>query len=274
MNIPDIAEPQQHTLRNILDSIQSVDGDRAILLTGSIARGCSDKYSDIDLLIVAESGENIKQVTDAISSRILANFADVIYHAARYDETSSLQNFVVTPWVRFDISVVARSHVADYEFSTLLPIHDPHGVAREAGPDIARAARTDAVTSVTEEFFRVCGLLPVVIGRQDLVAAASGAGLARDLLLRLLLEGDRREPPHGALRLRDQLSTASYETLFQLPPIEATEASVTASHQACAAAFIPAAKRLYARLDCEWPAALEGGLAMHWKSALGVELPR
>jgi hypothetical protein len=61
------------------------------------------------------------------------------------------------------------------------------------------------VARLNREFLRILGLLPVVLGREEYVVGASGAGLARTLLIQLMVEEVAAPGPGGALHLRGLL---------------------------------------------------------------------
>jgi len=125
-----------------------------------------------------------------------------------------------------------------------------------------------ASREMTQEFLRVLGLLPVVLGRDELVTAATGAGLLRQMLTTLLryrAEGDRLS---GALHLSRVLPPVELAALAALPPVYAERGSVVRLHLACAAMFLPVAREL---LGEAYPFALEAACWAHLRAHLPVE---
>ncbi|WP_229670619.1 hypothetical protein [Microlunatus endophyticus] len=129
------------------------------------------------------------------------------------------------------------------------------------------------MASLTQEFFRVLGLLPVVVGRGEYYVAVKGAGMALTMLGDLMLEDVAVEDRGGAMHLTRLLPADRCQTLMDLPAIEATRESVIDAHLACAAAFVPLARDLYRRCELEWPAAMEDALRRHLDKTLAIKLP-
>jgi hypothetical protein len=102
------------------------------------------------------------------------------------------------------------------------------------------------------------------------VAAASGAGLLRELLIRLMTEGSEAADPGGALKLAGVLTPGQLDALAGLPPIQATRESAIEAHLACARIFLPYARQLAGRAGARWPGDLEDAARRHLQTALSV----
>jgi len=114
------------------------------------------------------------------------------------------------------------------------------------------------------------GLLPVGVGRGELVTATSGAIMLRQMLTTLLrhrVEGPRMS---GALHLRRVLPEHEMAALAALPPVYADEGAVVAAHLSAAALFLPVAREL---LGPDHPDDLETACWDHLARHLGVERP-
>jgi hypothetical protein len=118
----------------------------------------------------------------------------------------------------------------------------------------------------------VLGLLPVVVGRQEYVVAASGVGLLRGLLIQLMLQDVAIEDRGGALKLAGVLPADRLQALADLPAVEATRESVIAGHLACAQLFLPLARQIAKACDADWPTELEQALRDHLRRTLALEL--
>lgn len=128
--------------------------------------------------------------------------------------------------------------------------------------------RERSVEVLVEEFLRVLGLLPVIVGRRERIVGCDGAMLLRSLLVTLPL-AERGEPPQtGVKGLNEKLTEAQRELVEALPPLAATEASVVSGHLAVAAAFLG---RAHAGAT-EWPTAFERATRNYLWRELGIEL--
>lgn len=157
--------------------------------------------------------------------------------------------------------------------STLKPLFDRAGLTEQLKA-IGETQQPDPgrVAGLTTEFLRVLGLLPVVLGREEYVLAASGTGLLRQLLIQLMLEDAAVEDRGGVLHLRDLLPPERLQELTDLPPIGASPAAAVAGHLACAQAFLPMARDLHDRLGLSWPTELEEALRRRLRIELDLQL--
>jgi len=107
--------------------------------------------------------------------------------------------------------------------STVSPLYDPQGLtAGLREQDSPKQPDPDRVASISREFLRVLGLLPVVVGREEFVVGQSGAGLLRSMLIDLMLEDVAVEDRGGALHLNLLLPAERRQNLADLPPLQAT----------------------------------------------------
>lgn len=101
----------------------------------------------------------------------------------------------------------------------------------------------------------------------------SGAGLLREMLIQLMLEDVAVEDRGGALYLNRLLPPDRLQTLVDLPAMAASRESVLAAHLACAAAFLPLARKLHERYGLQWPRQLEDAARRHLATTLALALP-
>lgn len=241
-----------------------------IWAAGSHARGSADDFSDVDLWVVVAPADldsfcqNWPELSDAIAVVVLREQVPGV----------PVFTHVTDEWLRYDVSIGTPDQIPGRTTSTVKALYDPADLSAGLAttgpplqPDPVRVQR------LTQEFLRLLGLLPVVLGRNELVLGVSGGGLVRNLLVQLMLEDVAVEDRGGALRLNPLLPAARLRTLAELPPIQATRDSVVDIHLACAAAFLPLARELYIRGGMAWPQSLEDAARRRLTSTLAVNLP-
>lgn len=240
-----------------------------VWLTGSYGRGTNDEFSDVDLLVVV-TAHNVADFC-ADWPRIVGDIAPTVIR--KQLPGMSIFNQVSEDWVRFDVTVLTPDELSRRTVSTVRPIHDPRGLSsRLAEPGTVKLPDPVRVAALTQEFFRVLGLLPVVVGREEYVVAEKGSGLVLAMLCDLMLEDATVEDRGGALHLNRLLPQDRRQTLLDLPPLTATRASAIEFHLACAKAFIPLARDLHSRCDLAWPQPLEAALRRHLLRTLSVTI--
>jgi hypothetical protein len=240
---------------------------RAAWLAGSRARGTGDQYSDTDVFAVTAARERPALMADwpalapRVSPLVLCRRVGLL----------PVYTHVTPRWERFDIVFGTTGDVPGRDRATVRLLFDRDGLdAQLGGPAPARQPDPVKVEATVTEFLRVLGLLPVVIGRAEYVAAASGAGLLRELLIRLMTEGSEAADPGGALKLAGVLTPGQLDALAGLPPIQATRESAIEAHLACARIFLPYARQLAGRAGARWPGDLEDAARRHLRTALSV----
>jgi hypothetical protein len=194
---------------------------RALRLgSGSLLHGTADAYSDLDLVAEVDDPGSF----DAVEA-LRAATPTVLLRRMPFGAVA------ITPeWLRVDLVVA--------------------GPGGDGGPP--EAPPTD-VDGLGEEFLRVLGLLPIVVGRGEWIVASDGAWLLRSFLVRLLLAENGERAVTGAKRLNEKLTAGQRALVESLPPIAATRDAVIAAHLAIADAFLPRARPL----AVNWPAELE-----------------
>lgn len=244
---------------------------RAAWLSGSLGRGAGDEFSDVDIVIAVDEGD--RQSLVAGWDEIAASIAPIVL-TQRFDGGSiTVFNHVTAGWLRFDVSVATPADMSRRTATTLRVLFDDADLTarlRPAGDPLLPSG--PRVAALTNEFMRVLGLLPVVIGRGEHVVGASGAGLLRTLVIQLMVEDVAVEDRGGALRLRGLLPDDRLAAIEALPAIEATRESVIAVHLACAQLFLPLARDLATRTGVSWPDALDTAMREHIYRELGIEV--
>jgi predicted nucleotidyltransferase len=240
-----------------------------VWLVGSHGRGTHDQFSDVDLWVIvhADDAESFCDDWPKTSDEIAAT-------VFRRAIGGRIFNQITPDWLRFDVSVSTPEAIGSRSRSTAKPLYDPNGLSADLGdPGALKQPDPGRVESISQEFLRVLGLLPVVIGREEFAVGESGAGLLRDMLIDLMLEDVAVEDRGGALHLNRLLPVDRQQTLTNLPPLQATRESVIAAHVACATVFLPLARALHARCALTWPQELETAARQHLATTLSIDLP-
>jgi len=263
---------ERETLISRLTAILRADDRvRAAWLSGSLGQGTEDRFSEVDVLIAVSSADR-----DAFAAewpRKVPKVAETVL-VQRVDGGPNIVISHVTPeWLRFDLVISTVYQVPDRSGSTLRRLFDHddlhillRGRVEWAPPSPGR------VLSLVNEFFRILGLLPVVLGRGELFVAASEAGLMRNLVMQLMLEDNATADHGGALHLSTRLPEESMQQLNALPPIAADRESALAAHLACVDLFLPLARKLASRVGVVWPTALEAACFGYLRRELAVEI--
>ena len=243
-------------------------GAEALFLAGSHGAGRADRWSDLDFLAVAEPAAQA-----AIGARWRATLeaeARVVFWN-QLPSRGLLLNAITEDWLRLDLHVLPRDGLGPRAKSGLKPIFDRAGIFA-ALPDDLPAAQPDPrrVSYQIREFLRVLGLMPVGLGRGELVTMVKGTGLLRDLLSDLMLEDCPLPDRGGILHLSRLLPPAEMALLRDLPWPGPERAALIAANLALAEAFLPRARDLARRLDLDWPEAFEAATRRHIERELGI----
>ncbi|GAA4995672.1 nucleotidyltransferase domain-containing protein [Actinopolymorpha pittospori] len=245
---------------------------RALWLTGSLARGDADRFSDIDLVAVI-AGASLTEVASSIEARLASEF-DLVLQRSRGDEGFRLLNFVTEDWKRFDLSLFSTEAIGRSKLRGLRTLFDKDGLNLPVGEgDPPKSEATpEQVSFVVSEFIRVLGLLPVVMHRGDLVGAGSGSGLLREHLITLLKYEGPAQTMRGALNETKSLSPAATSAVLGLPALCAEESSILDFNRACWEIFAQFGPKISQQYDVEWPTALVQAVRSRLARDLGVEL--
>ncbi len=258
-------------LRRITDVLERDERVRAAWLAGSLGRGAGDELSDLDLVVVVAEPE-LAAFADSWVAAVSEQVPVVLHQRLNADPVIVL-NQVSEEWIRFDLSVVSPEGAVTRDPATMVKLFDRDCVERTlTGQSHPLPPSGPRVASLTQEFMRVLGLLPVVLGRKELEVGASGSGLIRTMLVQLMLEDAFVPDRRGAMTLREVLREEHLQILRGLPPIDATMESIVAVHVAVARAFLPLARRLIEQTAQDWPTSLEEALRRHLDRTLDLQL--
>ncbi|MGF1626311.1 MAG: nucleotidyltransferase domain-containing protein [Alphaproteobacteria bacterium] len=254
--------------RAIADRLRPEPGLAALFLAGSHGAGTADRFSDIDLVAVADAGHH--GPVAALWREVLESLHPVVFWNERRGR-GILLNAISEDWLRCDLHIVARDDLAGRCRATLRPLFDRAGVY-DALPATLPPAQPDPerVRRSIDEFIRVLGLMTVGIGRGEYVTMVKGVGLLRDLLTDLMLEECPLPDRGGVLHLSRLLPPERMAQLQALPWPGPERDALIAANLAIAEAFFPLARRLARDLAVAWPERFEAATRRHLQKELGV----
>jgi hypothetical protein len=228
---------------------------RGLWITGSTARGTADAFSDLDLVaVVDDGGSRSGAFVDTWLTAVRQTMPLVYHQVLDFGPTVVVNHIVGDDWLRFDLLVGLPDVLHGRSRRTAKVVFDHDGLD-DGLPAEGEVSSPSAgvVAKVVPEFLRVAALLPVALGREDYVVAASGSTLLRTMLIQLIVESVEVEDRGGALHLSTLLDAEHYRALEALPPIDATRESAIGFHRACLDAFFPLAQDLCRRTGTTWP---------------------
>ena len=262
-----MTEDQHALLDQLVAALAADPRIRSAWLSGSLAKGAGDAWSDIDLTVVVDEPDLAACLRDCAAGALAlpATVFSQLVHGRIFSG--------VTPaWSRFDLAFLTPAEFARQDDAGLRRLLGETAAPppRPAGPDHDAVAR---VSRLIFEFLRVLGLSPVCIGRQEWLVAQQGVELLRGMLVELLLEQNGvPRAARGAKRLNAFLSLDQRAALEALPAPAADRAALLAAQGEIARLFLAHAKPLAQRLGVTWPEAFEAATRDHLRRELGLEI--
>lgn len=241
---------------------------RAVWLSGSVARGDADAASDLDFIVTvddsahagfaAEWRDRLGLITDTVLAKPLG-FAPGSFYC-------------VTPdWLRLDVVVEKVSDLPSTFLRTRLAVLDRDGLAVAVPePDAPAGPSPQTMENLVQEFFRIHGLLPVIVTRQDWLLGVEGVHTLRTLLYQLFVEANAPHPTTGLKKWSGKLTDEQRRLLESLPTGEASRTAVIDGHRQLVAAFRQWAPQLCERMGVAWPSRLEQATLQHVERQLGA----
>ena len=253
-------------LVGLRDKLRGERRAAALFVTGSAAVGQADRYSDLDLLLVARAGE-VEGLASALVE-LVASVAPTVM--ARWTIAGRLLSTVMADWRRVDLAVIDAESVGSWRAGPALCVFDEIGVGEI--PERHYVRSPERLRDRIEQFLRSLGLLVRDLHRGDLRLLCFAVEFLVDELVTLMF--DEIETPRGAKKgTYRQLPAESLEALNQLPMAHPEPQSLIDAHVAVARAFLPRARALSRRWDVEWPSEMEEATRQHLRRELNVALP-
>jgi predicted nucleotidyltransferase len=248
---------------DVVAALSEDDRVRGLWLTGSLGAGDGDELSDVDMFVLVAEDQVVGFADSwpAVADRFHPLLSRRIGPAPMFTH-------VLPGWLRWDVVIGGPDRLVDLDRARVTALLDRDGSTAGSPPHLP--PEPALVYEITEEFLRVLGLLPVVLGRGELVTAASGVGLLRQMLITLLRYRAEGSLMSGALNLNRVLLHDEVAALEALPAVYADRPAAIRSHLACAAMFLPVAREL---LGDEYPTELEAACWEHLHDRLGVSPP-
>jgi predicted nucleotidyltransferase len=265
---PDVIERLEPGYAAIFDrALSTFEADervRALWLSGSLARGEADRGSDLDLILAVRDEDHaafvegwhewLAAITPTLIAREVPFVRGIFYSVAPGRERL---DFVVEP-----VSSVPNSF---HRYRAV--VFDRDGLDAQVPPPLERQPDPGAIAGLVEEFFRVYGLSPVVVEREDWLAGQEGVHLLRDLLYRLFVESNAPLPPMGVKQWSRKLTPEQRAVLEALPSGAAPEKDpVIAAHEQIAKAFVREGRRICGKHEVPWPEELEAATRRYLRS--------
>ena len=259
---------RETVIRTVAEGLRGDPDLRALALGGSLGHGQGDRFSDIDFV-----GDCPPAAQPALAERwraVLERVTPLVFVQTRRGPPL-LMNVVSREFLRCDL--LASESLYGRARRSLRPLLDPDGLIAALPESLPPTPPSGPrVTGLIREFIRILGLLPVGLGRGELVTAVRGAGMLRDLLIDLMLEDIPREDRGGALHLSRVLPPADMELLAALPNRGPRRDEIIEAYCAVAAAFLPRARHRAAALGEDWPAEFEAAALSHLRRELGLDI--
>ena len=259
---------QQSLLDAITEVLQADTRIESAWLHGSLARDAGDEWSDIDVIAICAPGaaeDAIRRYVSDPGAIAPTVFANVLF--------GQVLNVVTRDWRRYDILFGERDIFSRFPAMQYRKLFNKTGAAPPENPPPPPAPpRPARVRNAIDEFLRILGLLPIVIGREEYVNALSGITHLRTQTINLMAEENGIEPwdRGGALHVNRLITPEQRAELESLGPIEATRNSIIEGHLAYARLFLPRARAVAEKLGVPWPKTFEDATRAHLERTLGV----
>jgi predicted nucleotidyltransferase len=252
----------------IKSALENDDRVHALFLSGSFGAGTADPFSDVDLLLVTDSGKQEEFVR--AWPGILGGIVEIVFWQRPFAGVPLL-NAITAEWLRCDLLVFDPNQLRIRRRDSLKVVLDRTNLHATLPVDDPMKHAPSKLPAIVNEFIRVFGLLPVAIGREEYVVGVTGAGLLRSSLVQLFLEENGIRDA-GALHLKRLLTREQMSILEKMPGVSADRQSVIDASVNCARIFLPRAKALAHRLGVSWPEKFEAATLRHLNNALGIQL--
>ncbi|OAI43124.1 hypothetical protein AYO38_02825 [bacterium SCGC AG-212-C10] len=241
----------------------------SLWLSGSLAVGQGDTWSDVDFVVVSRPGETPESLADAYQQN-LAAITDVVHSFRPFPRIISA---VARDWARFDLLFLNSGELSAQDPHRLQPLLQRNGAAEPGAVPKSEPTRPYDLEGAAREFLRVFGLGPAVIARGHYLMAVDGMGLLRSMCIDLLLaESGKTRADASPKRLESLLTDEQRIALAALPPLSADRSALLAYTLALWGLYLPRAKALAASTGTAWPSEFEVATRQWVSQSLGLKL--
>lgn len=258
------------------DALRADERVRALWLTGSLAAGTGDAWSDVDLR-AAVRGDVFAALRDERERwRDLVEVISPLVWARRWPgpPDEMILGAITSDYVRFDLVAQSADDVRPRHLVAARPLFDKDGLAERltlTAPEMRDPLAR--LPEVVEEFIRLVGILPMVVGRDDVPMGMEGQmGLHGLLIALLLMESGIDRFSSGKRHVVASLDEEQRAVLASVPVLAPNMESIIAGRVAYARLFLPRARRLMAAHDLPYPQAFEDATRAHLLAVLGLAI--
>jgi predicted nucleotidyltransferase len=249
-------------LNTVVAQLQKTRSVAAVAISGSIASGTADHYSDLDLQCVVD------QLDPDVAGIVRA-----AVHAAhevgdeRWTVPGRILSTVGVDWLRVDITLLDTSDAIAHD-ALIVWQRSSDGAEPPRAPAPEFVADADALTRRASRFLRSIGLVVRDVKRGDLRLGCWATEFLIDELISLMYldRGIVRGAQKGTYR---QLPAEDVEVIQGLPVALPEPTSIITAHIALADEYLGRARRLAERWDARWPQAMEDGTRLFLHEHLG-----
>ena len=152
----------QELIERVAGAMADLPELKALFVGGSYGNGTADAHSDVDLIALAEPTDIATLA--AGWRRVLEDIDRIVY----WNELGSgpiVLNAVTADWLRYDMLIMAPAAFTGRARTAVRPLIDRIGCFEALSPTLPpRTPDPRRVLQMVNEFIRVIGLLPVVVG--------------------------------------------------------------------------------------------------------------
>jgi len=254
-------------------ALQQDDRVRVLWLTGSLAAGTADSHSDVDLRAAVQA-EDFTQI-EACWPELIDRIGPTVWRRRWPGPPhEAITSAITIDYMRFDLVIQSVADTQPRSLDALRVLFDKDGIAQRF--NLAYPMQQNPLASlsyVVDEFIRLLGMLPIVVGRDDIPIAMEGQMGCHSLLISLLMiENGMDRMAMGKRHVAKFLTDEQRDLLANIPPLAPTMESIIRGRVAYAQMFLPRARRLLAANHMAYPEAFEVATRQHLKDALGIDI--